>query len=109
VELQVKLRSSTEEANQRQNLLIAERKRGEKLEKEIQTYQSDIEKALAHCSNMQLEVDLSAKENSQLQKQLSQLTVTHEKCIKDLELSNIALKNCCNNKLYFNLLSGCLF
>jgi chromosome segregation ATPase len=92
VELQVKLRSSTEEANQRQNLLIAERKRGEKLEKEIQTYQSDIEKALAHCSNMQLEVDLSAKENSQLQKQLSQLTVTHEKCIKDLELSNIALK-----------------
>jgi len=38
VELQVKLRSSTEEANQRQNLLIAERKRGEKLEKEIQTY-----------------------------------------------------------------------
>ena len=46
MELQVKLRSSTEEANQRQNLLIAERKRGEKLEKEIQTYQSDIEKAL---------------------------------------------------------------
>lgn len=92
VELQVKLRSSTEEANQRHNLLIAEKKHGIKLEEELQTYQLDLEKALAHCSNMQLEVDLSAKENAQLQKQLSQLTVAHEKCNKDLELSNIALK-----------------
>lgn len=92
VELQLKLRSSMEEANLRRSELLAEKKRGEKTEADLQAYQSDLEKSLAHCSNMQLEVDLSAKENAQLQKQLNQLSVAYEKCKKDLELSGITVK-----------------
>ena len=73
--------------------MLRENRRGEKLEIKLQASKSSLEKASAHSSNLQLEVDLSTKENAQMQKEIHQFSVTCDKCMKTLESVNLALKN----------------
>jgi len=92
LDLNMKLRNKVDEGSDRQNELLREKKRGEKIELELQAAQSNLEKTMSHCSNLQLELDLSAREQTQTQKELNQISVAFDKCTKDFELVSLALK-----------------